>query len=75
MAAKKLGTRKLSGKSVKRVRGAAPGIAELVEAQARGESVAGVPTEQGMPQDAELDSRWSKKGITSGGVLSKGEAL
>jgi len=35
-------------------------VEQLVEAQARGERVQGVPTEGEAPQDAELDERTSK---------------
>ena len=60
MAANKGSMRKLSAKSAKRVRGGAPGIDQLVEAQARGESVEGVASEAETPQGAELDTRRSK---------------
>ncbi len=37
-------------------------LEKLIEAQARGESIEEVPTEQEAPQEAQLDKRVSKEG-------------
>ncbi len=58
-----MATRKLSSKDAKRVRGGAVEIENLVDAQARGELVQGVPTEGEAPQEAKLDRRRSKRYI------------
>ncbi len=46
-------------------------IAKLVEAQARGERVAGVPGDDKAPQDAVLDARRSKDAstVTRSGII------
>ncbi len=45
-------------------------LEKLVEAQARGESVEDVPTEEQQPQEAELDRRVSKGGDDEGPIDS-----
>ncbi len=41
-------------------------LEKLIEAQARGEMIEGVPTETDAPQNAELDRRVSKDGDDGG---------